>query len=285
MKKKSLILIITVVCALLMTSCSGGGSGVSGLDTRKETLSLFQKQDSQEDVEADADIAAEPDEQEIQETDDKDTQIAQEPDEGSDNVENENIETTETGEIGTEAIETVETIETVSDMPSELSENLYDYQISIDEIVYSIPIWFSDLEALGWKYYGDSTDTLSPNQYTNSQQWKKNGISIYTRFANLSEDAVNISDSMVAGIIIEKSDLSDNDCEILLPGGIQLGVSNADDVREAYEEPSFIYDGTKYYKMTYRYDLYSEINLYIYKDTGVLEQIEIMNLTRQKEAD
>lgn len=47
-----------------------------------------------------------------------------------------------------------------------LSDDLYDFQISIDGTVYQFPMFYSDFEALGWEYDGDPTNTLSSNQYT-----------------------------------------------------------------------------------------------------------------------
>lgn len=81
-----------------------------------------------------------------------------------------------------------------AEMPAELSDDIYDFQISIDGTVYQFPMWYSDFEALGWEYDGDNTETLSSNQYTLGQRWKKDGVSVYTRFANLSMNAVTFAD-------------------------------------------------------------------------------------------
>lgn len=162
--------------------------------------------------------------------------------------------------------------------PAALSDNLYDFQLSIDGTVYPLPMRYCDFESLGWIYGGDNTDTLSVNQYVARQQWEKDGISIDTKLANLSADTVAFSDSMVAGINIDRYMLKECNWKILLPGGIQWGVSNADDIKQAYGEPAFDYDGDTYYKMIYQDGYYREIDLYIYKDTNVLEQIDIENL-------
>lgn len=77
---------------------------------------------------------------------------------------------------------------------------------------------------------------------------------------------------------MERNNLEGCDWEILLPGGIQYGVSNTDDIKAAYGDPSSDYDGERYYSMTYKYDFYREISLYVYKDTDTLGTIEIQNL-------
>lgn len=161
---------------------------------------------------------------------------------------------------------------------AKLSENLYDFQLSINGIVYQFPMSYADFEAMGWTYDGESADILAVNQYVALQRWMKDDIYVHTKLANLSEAAVPYSDSIVAGINIERSMIADCDWKILLPGGIEWGVSNADDIREAYGEPVSDYDGERYYKMTYQDDYYREIDLYVYKDTNALEQIDMENL-------
>lgn len=86
-----------------------------------------------------------------------------------------------------------------AETPSDLSDDLYDFQISIDGVVYQFPMWYSDFEALGWEYLGDNTDTLSSNQYTVAERWKKDGFEIYTRFANLSMNTAAFADCEVMG--------------------------------------------------------------------------------------
>ena len=58
---------------------------------------------------------------------------------------------------------------------------------------------------------------------------------------------------------MDRYQMKDSDWEILLPGGIQWGVSNADDIKAAYGDPTSDYDGDNYYKMSYQYDFYREI--------------------------
>lgn len=170
-------------------------------------------------------------------------------------------------------------------VPGELSDDLYDFQISIDGTVYQFPMWYSDFEALGWEYDGDASQTLSSNQYTAAETWVKDGYKIYRKFANLSMNTVPFSESMVAGITLEDFYLQDCDWEIILPGGIQYGVSDTDAIKAAYGEPTGDYDGDLYYKMTYDKDHYREVNLYVYKDDNTLKEIDIENLVELEGAD
>lgn len=258
MKKKALAMLLMVSCTLAMTAC--GGSQVE--DTASDEVV--------EEAEEDAEREAEP------ELPKRDT----EPED----------EETEEEEAETEAEEEDDTEQEpekkeAAQVPTELSDDLYDFQLSIDGEVYQFPMWYADFEALGWEYDGDNTQTLSSNQYSAVETWEKDGVEVYTKLANLSMNTVPFSESMVAGITLEEYYLEDCDWDILLPGGIQYGVSNADDIKAAYGDPTSDYDGDLYYKMTYEYDFYQEISLYVYKDDDTLKQIELENIVELEGAD
>lgn len=169
--------------------------------------------------------------------------------------------------------------------PTELSDDLYDFQISVDGTVYQFPMWAADFEALGWTYDGDASQTLSSNQYTTTERWNKGEFSVYTQLANLSMNTVGITEAMVAGITFEEYQLDGCDWEIILPKGIQYGVSNTEDVLAAYGDPTDEYDGELYYKMTYEKDFYQEIHIYVSKETNVINEIEIQNIVELEGAD
>lgn len=254
MKKKALAMLLAISCTLAMTAC--GESKVE--DTASDELA-----EETEEIEEEAEPES-PDRQE--------ESVEEEPEE-------EEAETEE--EDDTEEAEKKE----AAQAPAELSDDLYDFQLSINGEVYQFPMWYADFEALGWEYDGDDTQTLSSNQYTGVETWEKDGVEVYTKLANLSMNTVPFSESMVAGISLEEYYLEDCDWDILLPGGIQYGVSNADDIKAAYGDPTSDYDGDLYYKMTYEYDFYQEISLYVYKDDDTLKQIEIENIVELEGAD
>lgn len=249
MKKKTLSLLLAVSCAVSLAACGAADSGETAAvdETREESEPEVEEPED--------DVVEEESEPEVEK-----------PEEEPEKEESKKIRENSAG-------------------PSELSDDLYDFQISIDGDVYQIPMWYSDFEALGWEYDGDNTQTLSSNQYTLTEVWKKDGFKVYTRFANLSMNTVPFSESMIAGITLDKFYLEECDWEILLPGGIQYGVSNADDIKAAYGEPTSDYDSDLYYKMTYKSDSYSEIELYVYKESDTLQQVEIENIVELEGAD
>ncbi len=244
MKKKTLAVLLAVICTLSMSACGN------------ETVETGSRADEARE-ELDAELNEEPEESDAEE----------EP------------------EAEEEAPEEKKVPARAASVPDGLSDDLYDFQISIDGTVYQFPMWYAEFEALGWEYDGDNTQTLSSNQYTTTEVWEKDGFEVYTRFANLSMNAVPFSESMVAGITLDRFYLEDCEWEILLPGGIQYGVSNADDIKAAYGEPTDDYDSDLYYKMTYESDRYSEVELYVYKDDNTLKEISIENLVELEGAD
>lgn len=169
--------------------------------------------------------------------------------------------------------------------PSELSDDIYSFQVSIDGTIYQFPMWASDFEALGWTYDGDATQTLSSNEYTTAETWVKGDISVYTDLANLSMNTVTMTESMVAGIQVDEFLLRDAECEIILPKGIQYGVSTKEDVIAAYGTPNYEYDGDNWYKMGYEKDYHQNVYLYISTETGVLCEVEIENFIELEGAD
>lgn len=257
MKKSVLMLVFAISCTVFMTAC-GNSEKTMGEEVH-DTASEDDKA-SENDAESFSDaLSQDSDSEENTAVDDASKQSMQD--------------------------DTAETKASSSNTPATFSDDLYDFQISIDGTVYQFPMWYSDFEALGWEYDGDNTKTLSSGQYASTQRWRKDGYPVYTMLANLSMNTTAFSDSMVAGITLNRHEFADCDWEIILPGGIQWGVSNADDIKAAYGDPSSDYDGTYYYDMKYKYDYYREIQLSVDKDTGTLAEVKIENIVELEGAD
>lgn len=139
-------------------------------------------------------------------------------------------------------------------------------------------MWAKDFAKQGWTFAGNEEGVLDSYEYTVAETWKKDDIGIYTTLANMTLNSVSYSEAMVAGVDFDKWDLKECDWDIELAKGIVYGKSTTDDIIAAYGEPTSDYDGDLYYKMTYRYGSYREVELYVYKDSGVLEGIEITNI-------
>ena len=206
MKRKVCALLLAVSCFLSMTACGG-----------KET--------SNEEVIAEEVLDEEVEEPTAEPTEEPTAEPTEEP----------TAEPTE--EPIEEEVEEEELTKPITEMPTTLSDDIYDFQISIDGTVYQFPMWYSDFEALGWEFEGDNTLTLSPNQYTGAEEWIKDGYMVSTSLANLSMNTVEYSECMVAAISFKKYYLEGCEWDIILPKGIQIGVSGVEDIKEAYGDP------------------------------------------------
>lgn len=267
MKKKLLACILAVTCVFSLTACSGDLETLLPALTPSTEESTPSEEPSSEAIATEESVATE------------EALATEESTSTEEDVATEEATATEDAATTEEA-----TTPSVA-APAELSDDLYSFQLSIDGTVYQFPMWFSDFEAMGWSYNGDATTTLTSNQYTVAERWNKGGFSVYTQLANLSMNSVEFSGSMVAGITLEEYYLDGCDWQIILPKGIQYGVSTRDDIIAAYGDPSDEYEGDSYYKMTYEYDWYQEVVVYVSKETGVVNEIEIENMIELEGAD
>ena len=55
---------------------------------------------------------------------------------------------------------------------------------------------------------------------------------------------------------------------VMLPGNIEVGTATLEDIKAAYGEPSNMYEDDTYTKLTYEKDIYEDITLTVYKETG-----------------
>lgn len=189
--------------------------------------------------------------------------------------------------MSTETVEEteIETEMSLSNAPSALSDDLYDFQVSINGVIHQFPMWYADFEAMGWTYNGDNTQMISPDQYTSSEYWVKDGYEVGVSFANLFANSVAYADSMIGEIKLHEQFLRGSDWEIILPGNIQWGISSLEDIKAAYGEPSIEYEGKQYYELTYVLDSYREVELSVKKDTNVLGIIRITNMVELEDTN
>ncbi len=324
MKKKFLASFFAAICIFSLSACSAAESTMTTEEENKtNTEESVEDSDSSDDEENDKEEEKEDDQTESAEESEESSEETEESTEASEetaestDASEETVESTEASEETTESTEasqeteesteiseetaesteiseetqesdepTEETEGSTTAAPTELSDDIYDFQISIDGTVYQFPMWYSDFEALGgWEFKGDTSATLSSNQYSAAEVWEKDDIKIYTDIANLSINSVTFDQGMIAGITVDQYYMKDSGWEILLPKGIEFGVSGADDIIAAYGTPSDTYEGSLYQKLTYEYDSYQDIDLYVYNETGTLDKIELRNMIELEGAD
>lgn len=196
-------------------------------------------------------------------------------------------------ELATEAAaetadaEETETTETASeaDGEGELSDDLYSFQLKLNDVLYQFPMTYAEFTAMGWEYQDDETFEVAPNEYTPSAEFKNGDLEIYATVINLGINTVPISECLVGGIDIDQYNIEDApDTTIEFPGGILYGEATLDDVKAAYGEPTRVYEGDLYTNLTYEYDYDQSFDFYIDAETGVLNQFEVENLIADEEA-
>ena len=182
---------------------------------------------------------------------------------------------------GTETESTSES----SNSTSELSDDIYSFQIKINSDIYSFPMSFDDLISMGWEYIDDDSAELAPNNYSPTERFKLGDLEAYVTMINLGINTEPISDCTVAGISIDSFQMADvTDVAIELPGGIQYGVSTLDDITAAYGTPSDTYEGDLYTKVSYEKDYYQDVELYVDSETGFLNEISLENMSAEEDA-
>lgn len=200
--------------------------------------------------------------------------------------------TTETAtEVSTEeaASEDVSTEEGASEADetasAELSDDLYSFQVKLNDVLYQFPMTYAEFTAMGWEYQDDETFEVAPYEYTPSAEFKNGALEIYATVINLGINTVPISECLVGGIDIDQYNIEDApDTTIEFPGGILYGKATMDDVKAAYGEPTRVYEGDLYTNLTYEYDYDQSFDFYIDAETGVLNQFEMENLIADEEA-
>lgn len=157
-----------------------------------------------------------------------------------------------------------------------LSEKWSDFQMQIDDQVYQFPMMVPELEAMGWTSDELEGATLEPYSY--SYFTFENGENeSYVYILNLGKNVEPVANCIVGGMDIDHYDWEDSTSTVTLPGGIVKGEATVDSIKEAYGTPSDVYEGDLYTKLTYDTDYNSYIDMYVYVESGVLDEITVKN--------
>ena len=167
---------------------------------------------------------------------------------------------------------------------SGLSEKWSDYQIQMDGEVYQFPMMYSDFTAYGWSTNEADGIELEPNQY-DMICFSKDDVKCTVYVINLAKNNETAADCIIGGIKIDKFDWDTENGEVVLPGGIKKGESDLDSIKEAYGTPSDTYEGDLYTKLKYETDSYCYVEMSVYNESGVLEDIDLRNFVEPEGFD
>lgn len=159
---------------------------------------------------------------------------------------------------------------------TDLSDELYSYQIQIDDDVYTFPMSYQEFEDKGWKFDGDTPDVLAAAEYLSGQIWKKDKLECYTYISNFEKTEQAVSECDIAGIELNGIKLKKSDATFILPKNIQYEVSAKEDVIAAYGSPSRETDSL----LTYAEKNYSEVRITLNLKTNLVDGVVIQKLVK-----
>ena len=126
---------------------------------------------------------------------------------------------------------------------TELSDDIYDYQISIDDNVLQLPVKYSELEEYGFKYKENEDDTLAANTTAIGYSLVKDGIRYSVNVTNFDINAIPVTDCYITQISVDSLFIDDSsDVNVQIAGGIDYNKSTKDDIKNAFGTPSSSYD-------------------------------------------
>lgn len=215
-------------------------------------------------------------EEESEEVQEEETSEAEETSEDTLTEKNATEESEATDETGSESTDAEEKAPVTYD--TELSDDIYSYSFAVNGVVYQIPMWFKDFEAMGWEFQEDRTVEVQSNQYAISQYWKKDDLEISTSIANLTPNNAILEDCLVASVSVYEYKTLNLESVIELPGGIVFRESTKDDILNAYGEPTDYDEGEYYITIKYKKDIYQTIELKVSQETGLLCEFKMENM-------
>lgn len=184
--------------------------------------------------------------------------------------------TTEMAEEGATEEMTSEEQSQATNVPAELSDDLYSYQIVINGELYQLPMTFADLTAMGWDYENDESEELAAYTFDGMRTFYNGSYEISADVINQADGPKPYSECDIVGFSVSLSYNSGNDMVFVLPKGIQSGVATIDDVKAAYGEPSSEFGDESTMTLTYEEEYASKYVEFTFWD-GVLESVAVKN--------
>jgi hypothetical protein len=84
-----------------------------------------------------------------------------------------------------------------------LSDDIYSFQIQIDEDVYQFPMTYDEFTAFGWVSKDDATGMLDANYREVSHVFEKGDLQCYGEIVNFDVNARPLNECYVGGISVD----------------------------------------------------------------------------------
>ena len=166
--------------------------------------------------------------------------------------------------------------------PTELSDDLYSFQVSINGTICQLPVPYQRFRELGWVAYDEDELTTLTMGCSTLTLCRQNDVPLDIEIENPTEETINVVDGQVGRIAFlgylmrDDEDSAYNDMEIIFPKNIKVYEATVEDIIAAYGEPTSIKEGYPQTTLTYTLeDYYKEIVFKVTNENGVLENFEI----------
>lgn len=171
---------------------------------------------------------------------------------------------------------------------TELSEDLFDYQISINGTIYQLPMKFSDFETQGWTYKNKFNKTV-PEELSGEENffgfYTLNGIEAEIRVINFSPKTKPLGECALVSLIFDDYPQHPENTEINFAKGITFNKSGYEDIIAAYGTPTEEEQYEKNISLTYKNDSDSFIHFTVSKEENVLTYVHMYNPNELEPAD
>lgn len=177
---------------------------------------------------------------------------------------------------------------------AELGDDIYSFQLLFDGDLLKAPMSGADLISMGWQAENpEDLDTMvQSNSYMTGVSFIKGNYKISADMLNLGINEAPAGECLVGGIEVDGSGaVYENIGQkiepgvVMLPGNIEVGTATIEDIKAAYGEPSNMYEDDTYTKLTYEKDIYEDITLTVYKETGTLLEVDMRSFVEPEGFD
>ncbi len=162
----------------------------------------------------------------------------------------------------------------------DLSDDLSSFQLQIDDEIYSFPMKYSDFIAHGFELEDDDESKKVEATHYIFSDFNRGDLQISTSIVNLDDKEQPISECYIGSIEIDKGYRENGKgAFIALPKGIIFNKSTLNDIKAAYGEPKMLLEYSSYTTYQYEFKVYQRIEIEIGTESGVVQRINVMNLT------
>lgn len=178
--------------------------------------------------------------------------------------------------------ETVKPVQSSAEKPDfgPLSDDLYSFQIQVNEDVYQFPMTYAEFTAFGWEYSEDDTEMLDANYRRTTEVFKMGDLKCYAGIMNFDVNARPLNECHIVSIKFDTHMVKDTGATITLPKGVTLG-GNLDEAIALYGTPTRDYASESSKNATYQLDFYQEVKIgSVYEDLSVIGDISVENISK-----